>query len=292
MVWKILIVDDDDAMRDAMLDSFSDPDFAVSTAKNGIDATLMIESEAFDAVITDVNMPKMNGLQFAANVKNSTLNSKIPLFLVSGNASDEVMEKALEFKVVSIVPKPYNEEAFIAMVREALEHRSNFTSHSPEIVAAFTRGVTEVLAFYFNEQPTTGDVKSHREPTLSSFSSAIVTFTGTGVGGFLAMSLNQAFLKATCDMLFPDARVEMKEGFAGDLAGEITNQIAGRVKSNLAKLSIDVAIGLPQVVLGIGHKIIHRTTSPVLRVDFTTRNLTVTADFGLIRSAKTASRTL
>jgi len=66
---KILIVDDDDQIRNLLMALLRNPDFEVDTASNGEEALKLIENKYYDLVITDYDMPKMNGEEFLKNIK-------------------------------------------------------------------------------------------------------------------------------------------------------------------------------------------------------------------------------
>lgn len=278
---KILIVDDDEGLRTTMVSVFLDAGFDVAEAHDGVDATLKIDAQAFDVIITDVNMPRMNGLQLAANAKSSQKNSGAPLFIMSGDTNQEVLRRAVEFKAVHILPKPFDLDTLLRSVKGVLDAKSDFSSHRPEVAACFAGGATDILKIYFGDRVTVGAASSPGDVTSNSFASATVVLLGDDSGGFLALSLGQTFIKHMSGVLFPGIDVRLSDSLICDIAGEMANQVAGRVKARLAVLDTDVRIGLPQVVLGLGHKIMRKEGGPILRFEITADSQHLIMEFGL-----------
>jgi len=79
---KVLVVDDDDRIRSLLLDTLSALGYHALGAKNGEEALTLLETEKLDMVITDVRMPKMNGLSLLKNIKN--LNPLLPVLIITG----------------------------------------------------------------------------------------------------------------------------------------------------------------------------------------------------------------
>ena len=87
---KILVVDDSALMRRVLCDIISsDEAFEVAgRAINGIEALELVKKNTYDAIVLDVNMPKMNGLQFLSELKKANLPQRVMM------ASTDTMEGA------------------------------------------------------------------------------------------------------------------------------------------------------------------------------------------------------
>jgi len=90
---------------------------SVRTARNGIEALAMADQDPPDILLTDVRMPKMDGLELAARVK--TLNPHCKVVFLSGYADKEYLKEAIHLQAVSYVEKPVDLEEVKEAVRLA-----------------------------------------------------------------------------------------------------------------------------------------------------------------------------
>jgi CheY-like chemotaxis protein len=106
---KILLVEDDESNRLCLRDYLEQEGFICHEAENGAEGLVKLQSEAFDVVITDLNMPIMDGFQLLDALANSPSLKRIPVLIVTGKSfPDEVKQKALHPCLIDILPKPYD----------------------------------------------------------------------------------------------------------------------------------------------------------------------------------------
>ena len=110
---KILIVDDSRALR-VMLQSFLEAEYQVKTASDGKEALEKLKAGDFDLVISDVEMPEMNGIDLAREMRSI---SSIPLILMSGNIYTKEESIAL---ADYFLPKPFSLSDLLSIVERAL----------------------------------------------------------------------------------------------------------------------------------------------------------------------------
>ena len=104
---EILIVDDDEINRGILNILFS-PSYRVDEAENGrigLDK-LMADPGRYCAVLLDVMMPEMDGLEVLRHLEQAELVEKIPIFLITAEASDAVMREAYRIGVMDVISKP------------------------------------------------------------------------------------------------------------------------------------------------------------------------------------------
>lgn len=106
----VLIVDDSKLARIVLKKAVSalKPDWELREAANGEQALSELKDHSIDIVIVDFNMPGLNGLQLAAEIRRTQL--QMPLALVTANVQDEIIAQARALNV-SFVGKPVTEEA-------------------------------------------------------------------------------------------------------------------------------------------------------------------------------------
>ena len=104
---KMLIIDDDDMNREILANIFEDI-YKSDHACNGKEGLQMIydNQETYCAILLDVMMPIMNGIEVLEALSEQMIASKIPIFLITAERSNEVMRKGYELGVMDIIEKP------------------------------------------------------------------------------------------------------------------------------------------------------------------------------------------
>lgn len=104
--YRILIVDDEEPHREWYSEIFEDLDHEVETAEDGL-AALSALKKGFrpDCIITDVNMPRMDGNELSSRLKNSSAYEEIPIVMVTGNLTTEDEKKGYEAGVSKYIMK-------------------------------------------------------------------------------------------------------------------------------------------------------------------------------------------
>ncbi len=123
---RILIVEDSATMRSLIVSSLEALEVSVKVveAKNGFEALRLLPREVFDLVVTDINMPDINGLELASFIKGSEKYASIPLVIVSTEGSERDVEKGLGIGADAYLVKPFDPEAFRQIVLDLLAGRS------------------------------------------------------------------------------------------------------------------------------------------------------------------------
>ena len=113
----ILVVDDDDGIRDLVKQYLIQNNFVVTTANSAEDASEKIRVVKFDLIVLDIMMPGKSGLEFTIENKNS-LNTPIILLTAKSEASDRV--KGLEIGADDYLPKPFEPKELILRIKNIL----------------------------------------------------------------------------------------------------------------------------------------------------------------------------
>ena len=123
---RILIVEDSETMRSLLASSLEELEVPVkvSQAASGFEALRVLPRQDFDLVVTDINMPDINGLELVSFVKNNDKYSSIPLIIVSTEGSDRDREKGLGLGADAYLVKPFDPEVLRQVVTDLLERDS------------------------------------------------------------------------------------------------------------------------------------------------------------------------
>ena len=120
MAKKILLADDSLTIHRVVELTFAEEDFELYTARNGQEALAKIDEVNPDLIITDVNMPEMDGYDLCREVKEDPALSHIPVILLKGTFEPFDEEKAKSVRYDAIISKPFQSKNFVAKVKEVL----------------------------------------------------------------------------------------------------------------------------------------------------------------------------
>jgi two-component system chemotaxis response regulator CheY len=96
-------------------------EFKFTEAASGFEALKELPRESFDLIITDINMPDINGLELVSFIKNSELYKKIPLFIISTEGSESDIKKGIALGVDEYIVKPFDPDKLQAVVSKYLK---------------------------------------------------------------------------------------------------------------------------------------------------------------------------
>ena len=118
---SILLVDDHSAMRATLSDILRDEGYNVQAATSGEEAVGLFQDGQFDAVLMDVRMTGMSGVEAFRKMKN--LCAGVKVILMSAFSIDELKEDSLREGVVAFLPKPLNLNNLIDLIAETVSVR-------------------------------------------------------------------------------------------------------------------------------------------------------------------------
>lgn len=108
-VRRILIVDDEERIREVVRACLEDlGGWKTLTAASGHDGLLTVESETIDAILLDVSMPDMDGLQFFEQLRSQFETRPIPVILLTAKMLPSDRTRFSEMGVAGIISKPFN----------------------------------------------------------------------------------------------------------------------------------------------------------------------------------------
>lgn len=118
---KVLVVDDSATMRSLLVSTLEEID-GIDTvqASNGFEALKALPMQSFDLVLTDINMPEINGLEIVHFIKNNQAYRKIPLIIVSTERGQADIQKGLALGAQKYITKPFDPEQVKKTVKELL----------------------------------------------------------------------------------------------------------------------------------------------------------------------------
>src|SRR5213594_4408448 len=116
---KILIVDDDEGVRQVLSQSLSETGYRITSAESGEKAVSAVREETFDIVILDMVLPRVDGMEVLKEI--TALRPEMPVVMITGYASVETAIKAMKMGAVGYIVKPFRMEEVDLVVGKALE---------------------------------------------------------------------------------------------------------------------------------------------------------------------------
>jgi len=122
---RVLIAEDSHSVRSfvrTVLESLSVPgeQFEIFEATSGFDALRILPRGRWDLVISDINMPDINGLELLAFVRRSDVHRSTPVILISTQSSDKDRQKGLTLGANAYLVKPFTSEQLAAEVQRQI----------------------------------------------------------------------------------------------------------------------------------------------------------------------------
>ncbi|ARN74982.1 response regulator [Oceanicoccus sagamiensis] len=117
---NILIVDDSASMRNMVSATLQSSGHQVADADNGQNALTKAKSGSYDAVITDLNMPVMNGIDLIKNLRTLPNYKYTPMLLLTTESSAEKKAEGKQAGATGWLVKPFNPEKLLATVDRVL----------------------------------------------------------------------------------------------------------------------------------------------------------------------------
>lgn len=120
---RILVVEDSASTRSLVRAILEEPGFStvgpieVTEAQSGFDAMRLLPRARYDLIITDINMPDVNGLELIHFIRKSAQYRSTPLVIISTQATTRDVERARKLGANAFVPKPFTQES----LRDACE---------------------------------------------------------------------------------------------------------------------------------------------------------------------------
>ena len=116
-----LVVDDSITMRRVTQRLLERNGMQVITAKDGLEAIGVLQDHRPDIILLDIEMPRMDGYEFAKHVRNNPATVALPIIMITSRVSDKHRARAIEVGVNDYLGKPYQERDLLQAVRHLLQ---------------------------------------------------------------------------------------------------------------------------------------------------------------------------
>ncbi|MDS4019877.1 MAG: Hpt domain-containing protein [Candidatus Competibacter sp.] len=121
---SIMVIDDSITMRKVTARILERHNIHAITAKDGLDAVAMLQTQVPDLAILDIEMPRMDGFEVVAHVRNQPYLRHLPVIMVTSRGGEKHRERAMKLGVNDYLTKPYQEEQLMQSIRKILGERA------------------------------------------------------------------------------------------------------------------------------------------------------------------------
>jgi CheY-like chemotaxis protein len=116
---RILVADDQESMRLIVAGLLREKGHEISLAEDGLQAYQLFQQKPFDLIVADVNMPRLNGLEFLAKVKTEKPGTKV--VFVTGMLEETVRIGSEKLGLDGLILKPFDKTAALQVIEKALK---------------------------------------------------------------------------------------------------------------------------------------------------------------------------
>ena len=121
MKYSIMVVDDDPNLRVLLQQMLAFRGFDVVEAENGVDALKKIDKQSVDAIVLDVMMPVMNGIEVCKTLRQNPAYKEIPIIMLSGKVHQEAIREGLSAGATKYLCKPIPMGDLIEEIKAVLQ---------------------------------------------------------------------------------------------------------------------------------------------------------------------------
>lgn len=119
---EILLIDDEDDVLSMMADVLREEGWAPVPVSDGEEALQLLTGRPVDVIVSDIMMPRLNGMRLLEVVKRD--HADVQVVLVTGYATRELAAEAVGKGACCVLEKPFTNDQLVSAVREALERRA------------------------------------------------------------------------------------------------------------------------------------------------------------------------
>jgi len=229
----ILVVDDDEVIRDACDQLLSGMKYDVKLAADGKDGLEKIKKEAFDIVILDLKMPGLSGMELLKIIKED--NPETIVIVITGYATVESAVEAMKLGAYDFLPKPFTPEELRIIIRRAIDKRkltlNNLflkreldSNQEFEMIVGKSQGMRQILKLIDKVGPTDSTV-------------LITGESGTGKE-LVARAIHRHSARREMPFVTVDCSTLVENLFESELFGHVKGSFTGATATKHGRLEL------------------------------------------------------
>ena len=116
----VLVTDDSASVRNTLSALLRDANYRVTTARDGLDAMRLMAEMRFSLVLTDLEMPQLNGFELTEFIRQRSAQPEVPVIMLTSRGQDKHRTRAAEVGVNTFLVKPYSDQQLLDQIRSAV----------------------------------------------------------------------------------------------------------------------------------------------------------------------------
>ncbi len=116
-----MTVDDSASVRAMISDTLSKEGYDIVEAEDGVDALAKLKANKVDTIISDINMPNMNGIELIREVRKDPDNKFLPIIMLTTESSPQQKQEGKEAGATGWIIKPFSPDKLIAAVKRVVK---------------------------------------------------------------------------------------------------------------------------------------------------------------------------
>jgi putative nucleotidyltransferase with HDIG domain len=140
---RILVVEDEQLIREMLIEILQQADHAVTGAADGNEALELVEKQEFDLVISDLHLPGINGMDLLDRIKAS--HPTLPFIVITGHPALDKAIQAMKKGAADFIPKPFTVEHILHLVEKNLKERRLYAENQRLVAELNNKAVIEKL---------------------------------------------------------------------------------------------------------------------------------------------------
>ncbi len=229
---KILIVDDEPAIRKALKEILEYESFEVKEAEDGPTALKMVEKETFDLIFCDIKMPRMDGIEVLTKLKEKGV--EVPVVIITGHGNVETAVEALKKGAYDFIQKPLDLNRILVTVRNACNQLT-----LEKETKNLRKKVNKILGSnIIGESDAIGEIKKMIDTVAPTEARVLIT-GGNGSGKELvARQLHEKSARSASAFIEVNCAAIPSELIESELFGHEKGAFTSAIKTRLGKFEL------------------------------------------------------
>jgi len=115
-----MVIEDDQKIRELLVDGLTSVAYEVRSATNGLEALQLLEAFTPGLFIVDLNMPKLDGLEFLKAIRSREETKDLPAIVLTAQSEDDLIQKSMQLGAKHFLVKPIRFKLFLNYVKSCL----------------------------------------------------------------------------------------------------------------------------------------------------------------------------
>ena len=124
---KVLVADDEELIRWSLTQTLTSSGYSVDQALNGREVISSLENNTYDVIVTDYNMPELNGIEVLAIIRSMGIH--LPVIVISAYFSNKLKEETISSGAFECISKPFEMDDVLDVVKKAIGTQSGPAHH-------------------------------------------------------------------------------------------------------------------------------------------------------------------